>query len=115
MKNSYKKDHKRTEAEVLSSMSFRIDVYSKHIAVLDYLMTEDDQVNDAQLRLIDLVKLKDIIYEAFEYLSVLKRFNDLNELYGNSTTCYDGKFHVQSANFDTLNEVERALKQKALL
>lgn len=65
--------------------------------------------------LINLEKMQAITNESFRYLNLLKRYDTLNGL-SNGILHFDEEgFHVEEHTFQTLEEVEKALKHKAFL
>lgn len=64
--------------------------------------------------LINLNLIKEKIDEGFEYLYVKQRFIRLNKLIENKIHITD-KFYIDGHGFETLDEVEVAIKNKAFL
>lgn len=66
---------------------------------------------------IDVDALKGGVEEAFEYLRLLKRCRQLSKLSDNQLDINDvkGTYELSSHSFNTLDEVEKALNNKALL
>jgi len=65
--------------------------------------------------LIDLEKMQALIDESFRYLHLYKKYDTLSSL-SNGTLHFDEEgFHIEEHTFQTLEEVEKALKHKAFL
>ncbi len=66
--------------------------------------------------LIDLEKMQSLINESFRYLNLIKRYDALSRLSNGVLHFDEDGFHIEEEHtFQTLEEVEKALKHKAFL
>ena len=72
-----------------------------------------DQTN----RILNLEEIKKSFDEIYQFLSIQKRFEELRELHTLSLDIYHDGFYFTNAThkFQSLDEVERVLKNKAFL
>ena len=72
-------------------------------------------IEEKQWSLLNLEETQNVIEQHFKYLNVLKRFNILQSTSGNELYYDHDGFHLHEFVFSTLDEVEKALRQKAFL
>ena len=65
--------------------------------------------------LLNLKECQFQINEIFEFLYVLARYNAINDLCKHQLVFTATDFYISGHKFQTLDEVERAIKQKAFL
>lgn len=67
------------------------------------------------LGLLDLEKCRSSINELIDFLKIKIRFNSLNDQLNNTLICHKNKFEFGGHKFETLDEVEKAIKNKVFL
>ena len=72
-------------------------------------------IRNGSWQLVDLEVLRDTIDQDFQYLLIRKRYEGL-VLWSNHALTYDDNgFHLDGHDFETLDEVEKAMENKAFL
>lgn len=76
--------------------------------VHEALMNGDEHLLDAEA-------CQEYANEYFEYLKLIKRYKVLNKELNNSLIISDDGFKIADSKFETLDDVEKAIKLKAFL
>jgi hypothetical protein len=104
-----------TEIELLRAYSYG-PTRSENMNILSLIREVlTDDLHDKIMQTMDITSLKKEVDLIFEYLSVRKRYNKLNSLFGNILTYNEIGFSIDGQNFSTLDEVEKAWNNKAFL
>lgn len=72
-------------------------------------------ISNRQLAILDIKACRDRMNVVFDYIETRKRFDKLREAINNKLSFDNEGFHLLKNTFESLDEVEKALKNKAFL
>ena len=72
-------------------------------------------INNKQVGLLNLSVVKSKVEDALMALEIKIRFDALNEVVKGKLTCTSSNFELNGHEFQTLDEVEKAIENKAFL
>ena len=65
--------------------------------------------------LLDMDSCRDLVNDVFDFFSLKRRFNQLSMKLNGKLTFENDRFKIESHEFQTLDEVEKAVQNKAFL
>ncbi len=83
--------------------------------VADGLYAIHQALSSKQMSILDVAACRDRINTVFDYVEVRKRFDKLREEINGGLSFDKNGFKLFKSTFETLDEVEKALKNKAFL
>lgn len=105
----------KSEPDLLSDFMYLAEKQTNTVINLLSTMVVDGSVDDNVISILDLSVFKTQIDELFEYLVLYKRFRALDLATQGALKAGKGKFIIDNFSFDTLDEVEKAWKNKSFI